>query len=419
MSPKSDRGPIRLSIRAFLGLLAWLLAPWLLVAVLFFARETEVTLPTSTFANAPASARSLQGSPGPWGQLHFTRIAIEPPSDLIAWQDFAAIPLRWYFGGLDLEQVRNLFMAADLPPEVASSLLNTAKVEPGGVWITPTPEQVLGLRREARQMIYFPLARHPENIPQRWAFSMRPAFLEERFSASGLKPEVLRQLSEMFYPHGDLLLFADANVMLPLLPTDDERMRLIKALSRKRAILATLAVRPGMDVENIVDYWSAGVRSKDVRPLIESLARVPGGSSVDLVHLLPQFARRRLNSFPRLDQDPAAAKRDCHWTSLNFYNAAPDDSFLNPSVAMQHIRENYFFIAAQPRLGDLVLLSLPDGMIVHSAVYVADDLVFTKNGPVFTQPWLLMPLPDMVEFHSAFYPPDRPLQVLYCRKRTE
>jgi hypothetical protein len=223
----------------------------------------------------------------------------------------------------------------------------------------------------------------------------------------------------MFYPHGDLLLFADANVVLPRMGSDDERKRLLKALSRKRAILATLHLEPGMNLERIVDYWSAGTRAKDIRPLIESLARVPGGAGVDVVHLLPQFARRRLFSFPRPDLDPAASKRDCHWTSLNFYNAVPDDSFSDVNVALGHIRNNYYFIAAQPRMGDLVLLALPDGAIVHSAVYVADDLMFTKNGAVITQPWLLMPLADMLEFHSAFYPPDRPLQVLYCRKRAE
>ena len=38
---------------------------------------------------------------------------------------------------------------------------------------------------------------------------------------------------------------------------------------------------------------------------------------------------------------------------------------------------------------------------MHVAVYVADDIVFTKNGFHYTQPWILMHLKDMLETYAA------------------
>jgi hypothetical protein len=38
--------------------------------------------------------------------------------------------------------------------------------------------------------------------------------------------------------------------------------------------------------------------------------------------------------------------------------------------------------------------------VIHSAVYIADDIMFTKNGRAYAQPWLLMRLKDVVTAYS-------------------
>ena len=45
----------------------------------------------------------------------------------------------------------------------------------------------------------------------------------------------------------------------------------------------------------------------------------------------------------------------------------------------------------------------PTGNAIHSCVYLADDLVFTKNGRSPTQPWVVMKLDDVVAYYGMFY----------------
>ncbi len=63
--------------------------------------------------------------------------------------------------------------------------------------------------------------------------------------------------------------------------------------------------------------------------------------------------------------------------------------------------------------GDLVLLLDNQNKVIHSAVYIADDIVFTKNGINFAQPWVMMHEKDMVGHFSGL----NPVRVAYFRKR--
>jgi hypothetical protein len=45
-----------------------------------------------------------------------------------------------------------------------------------------------------------------------------------------------------------------------------------------------------------------------------------------------------------------------------------------------------------------------DGNAIHSVVYLADDIVFTKNGNNYAQPWMLMRLKDVLSDYSGANP---------------
>jgi hypothetical protein len=47
-------------------------------------------------------------------------------------------------------------------------------------------------------------------------------------------------------------------------------------------------------------------------------------------------------------------------------------------------------------------------------VYVADDVVFTKNGANTIQPWVLMKMSEML----GTYEPERPFEVIVYRRKT-
>ena len=143
-----------------------------------------------------------------------------------------------------------------------------------------------------------------------------------------------------------------------------------------------------------------------------SLKPLPEGGSISLLYFLPKFARDRLYTFPlpTRDGDPVM---DCHWSTFNFTNETPDNRFSEAEAVSKVIREDYYPIASPSRYGDVVLLVDDAQRMKHSAVFVADDVVFTKNGNNSSQPWMFMHIPDLL----ATYPASPPLRVVYLRDR--
>ncbi|MCX7826513.1 MAG: hypothetical protein N2689_13280, partial [Verrucomicrobiae bacterium] len=171
------------------------------------------------------------------------------------------------------------------------------------------------------------------------------------------------------------------------------------------------------DVEKLVAYWGVGGRAKDLGPLLQSLRRVAGGTELGIAQLLPTFARRRLYTYaePTATQKPAA--RSDLWAALNFFNRTPDDRFFDVKVASNAIRKEYYEIAADSRLGDVVALFTPDDIMVTTAVYIADDIVFARSSPRRTSPWLLMTISQWADQWALSLPKETPPNVRIYRHK--
>jgi len=85
-----------------------------------------------------------------------------------------------------------------------------------------------------------------------------------------------------------------------------------------------------------------------------------------------------------------------------------------PSYTVSYLKTNCYPIAKATAYGDIVLFLDDSGNAIHSAIYLADDIVFTKNGNNFAQPWMLMRLKDL----SARYELDSPARLLVYRQKT-
>ncbi len=231
-----------------------------------------------------------------------------------------------------------------------------------------------------------------------------------------LRPEEVALLKQLVYPNGAAQQLADYPFLLGKIPTLERRTKVTQALSRQSAVLARLAVQPDTDIDKIASYWGnvPGVRFTDIRPLMESLKQLPEGGSMSLLYFLPKFARERLYTFP-LPAQAGDPTMDCHWTTFNFSSETPDNRFNDPAYAVQFIRKNYYQIAAPSQYGDILLLMNDKQEVKHSAVFIADDIVFTKNGNNYRQPWMLMRIPDLL----ATYPSTPTMRAVYMRRKTE
>jgi hypothetical protein len=130
------------------------------------------------------------------------------------------------------------------------------------------------------------------------------------------------------------------------------------------------------------------------------------------MHLLPPFARRRLYTYHAVSEEKSRSGRDCHWSALNFFSEQPDDRFCDVNEVNRVLDEDYYRVRRDFRLGDVVEFFDQRGAM-HSAVYLADDVLFTKNGRNSWHPWMLMKLDDM----KYYYPRRRELQVEYYRRK--
>lgn len=364
--------------------------------------------------NAPLAGRDWTACPaGPWGNLEYVNIAIERPDEFITLNQRFQGQDRWFFAGYTATQLTALFETNRLTPAQRGSLLERGRwdVQTNGIAVRPDRETILGLHPEARQRIYGTLAEFSDNYYQHLAFRYRDDGIAEWFAQSGLSSETLALVKSLLYRRGTALCFSDVNEALSQIPSPDEQRRLIKTLSRVSTLLVHLNIDPGTDVGGLVRYWGKGVHVKDLKPLLQSLANLPGGSALDIAHLLPPFARMRLYAYPFPSEDPIAIQRDCFWTVMNFFAEAPDDRFCDFDHIQETIRTQYYPIQDDPTFGDILWLANDQGRAVHAAVYVAADIAFTKNGARFTQPWVLMHLRDML----ALFTSERPLHMVVYR----
>lgn len=352
---------------------------------------------------------------GPWGKLEVVRIEIERPDEFIYSEIEPPAPTRWFFHGHSPEQLAALFNQDDLKKEQRRSLLDQRAwtIQPDGIWITPSRDLVLGLSPEARARLYGILGKHPANVMQDWPYKLRSADMNAWSARSGLSPATAGLMQRLVYRNGEVVCFADLNEVLEAVTNAVERRRLVKVLSRQPTVLVKLHVAEGEDVEPLVNYWAKEGRAKDVRPLLESLARTPGGATLDIAHLLTPLARMLVYTYPFPSEDPLVRRRDCVWTSMNFFNEEPDDRFHDVEITRQVIAKEYYPVQNDPTFGDVIFFYNASNKVQHVVVYVAANIVFSKNGAHFNQPWVLTELEDVIADYTGV---QRPRLVVYRPK---
>ena len=368
----------------------------------------------------PNAPHRVESNPGPWGRLLYMNVMIDIPDEFVIIPTADQAPVRWFFKDYTKDKVLELLKSAgvaqdqidNLPPGSAWTSADN------GIWLAPGDDLILALRPEGRSKIYSILVAYPENNDQLDPIWFRPETLDKQLAESGLSAASIKLLRRLLYQNGsDLLLFADKDTALHQIPSDGEKRLFIKTISRKSTLMARLRLDDKTDVESLASYWGAGGRRKDILPLMKSLQRVEDGVNMSVVYLMPHFIRERLYTYPFPSTDPHAVKQDCFWSAFNALNTEIDDRLSDLEYTHHILISEYYAIAQPSQLGDLVFLSDSDNAAIHAAVYIADDIVFTKNGFHCTQPWILMHLKDMVETYAARLPPGKRMSVLYFRQK--
>jgi hypothetical protein len=203
------------------------------------------------------------------------------------------------------------------------------------------------------------------------------------------------------------------------IPFYNDKIQLLKAIFQHRTMLIRVDIGPSTDIDALVAYWGKAFWATDVRAILESLKRLPAGGQLDIMELLPPLPSALLYTYPlppnRMNE--SIVRQNCSWTALNFFRDSPDPRFSDPKIVQEVLKSDYYSVQADPRYGDVIVLLSPAGYLLHTAIYIADDIVFTKNGDDLLQPWVFSPLSDLIDEFSMGLPPGKSPSVLYFRNK--
>jgi hypothetical protein len=395
-----------------IALIAALIIPWLGAAALWLKPAIQTGVDAGDVIPVTA-ART-----GKWGELTLVPIVISPPMELV-FTDWGFMPRpTWFFPDANAGMVSQFLQSAGVSDADAARLRDEAHSEPriAGVVIKPDPAWVRALTPETRARIYHMLTKSRLNVDQTLAFRYRGANPESWLGSSLISPHTRQLIEPLIYRDGGYMLFSDIELVRAEIGSDDEIRRLGKALLRQPAVIARVSVSRTADLNALVEYWGRGGRRTEIRPLLESVAGGGANRVIEVIDLLPPFARNHLNCYPKLsaaDLDKPTVV-NCLWTSLNFFKQNPDDRFLDETVALKTLKDDYFIVETDFELGDIVAFLDEEGNIFHAAVYIADDLVFSKNGISAMTPWTLMSLDDVKGYYR--WRSENPRLIFHRRK---
>jgi hypothetical protein len=395
-------------------------APWIVVAWVYVSGPRSGAGARQDAGGLAASpvAGGARGQVGPWGQIETAPIIISPPLEYIpAYPEAPPSHVTWAFPHTPAAELRGFLEKIGVDARTREAILATTRSEPkiGGVVATPALETVASLPSDVRARLYLTLGAYPENPRQQSAYRFFAQEPEDWFRGAPLRPETLSLVRPLLYRNAGFLLFADMEVVRSRLTDESELRRLHKVLFRQSTLIAKLRIPKGVSTDTVAEYWGRGGRRTDLRPLLESVATLGDEFRVDVAHLLPTFARQHLYRYPPVtlaDFDrPELA--NCFWTAFNFFNDPPDDRLLDLRYVLATLRRDYYLVHADLQLGDLVLYADENESYYHAMVYVADGLVFGKNGNSTLSPWSLLP----IERVRGYYPQQVGGRIEYFRRK--
>lgn len=355
---------------------------------------------------------------GPWGDLQTWDVRLEQPAEYSGFESVTSEGPYWNFGSMSDQAVRAAMVSSGLSEEDADHFIRDCRVQSlNGLVIKPDSLKLTGIKPETRSLLYRILASIPGNRFQAVPYYVPgddPGYLfgnDAKFS--GRVVPVMRKLC---YRRNGFTYFSDPEAVLSQLPSARDRSEFLQSLTAQRVVFMRLLVRPDSDIDKPLNYWALsmpGVLLKDLRPLFEAQQGLSSGGAVSILYLLPKLAREKLFTSPLPPSSGQERLPDCHWTALNFFSAAPDPRMSDNDYAAKFITENYYQVAKPGVAGDLVLLLDDQNKVIHSSVYIAGDVVFTKNGINYAQPWVLMHEKDLVGTFSGL----DPVKVAYFRRK--
>ncbi len=337
---------------------------------------------------------------GPWGQLEVRSVYLEPPEALLAVVAKPSTVTRWTFEQTTIGGVRTILVKSGVSDPVIARLMNPVRLVESGnsIILLPAREDLVALTQEVRSALYLELAKSPANEYQCDPVFVLGGDVDDWLEGVPLTSEQRALFRQLLWRRGSAVVFSDLQALLALAKNPEEVNAVFRTLTRVRSLVIGLRLPLTVNRASFVEYWTAEQVGTPRLAFIRAVTQRRAQQVIDITHFLPSAFRLRVYSFPELELGLKGRLPDCHWTSLNFFNAEPKDMYLDTRQAAEHLLKDYIAVDAPYRYGD-VLCFLDGGEGLHTCVHVVDDIVLTKNGDSILAPWTLMQLKDVDEVY--------------------
>ena len=350
---------------------------------------------------------------GPWGHVRYLDSISEAPESCLKVASLPTNATSWFVDVLSPLALKQKLRGCNLSEEQLAVLQHCAAPATNGpgFCLQPPDTFIIGLAPRERASLYSLLACYTQNVAHAVPFRFDLETQQDWFEGARLEAGVETLVRQLVYCQGNLRLFSDLPLVMRRYPDPAVYANLFRALSREATVLAGLRIGPDDPLKELAYYWGWPDREEPVLTLLKTAQRAGPGADVPLALLLPPFVRDRLGQYPS-SADPEFS--GCHYTCMNFFSAQPDLRFTNLAEVARALQQDYLEVAdPEYQLGDVILFEKKGEGVVHACNYIADRLVFTKNGGSLVRPWLLARLDDLVNFYS--YP--KPVTLKVMRRR--
>lgn len=342
-------------------------------------------------------------NPGPWGDLIVSNIYLEAPDSVI---DVVGKPdpvPRWNFPGASASIVKDILVQSGVELALVERLTSSAQLKISGtdVVVYPKLEDLLQIKGVVRDKLYTQISKYPQND-----YYTDPVFILsddveewlEEVSLNSNQKEIVRQL---VWHRGNALVFSNVGILLSYAQSGDEIKSTLRAITRCMSLVVNekFPLKPEQR-EKFLRYWIGAQPESPRMTFIKAIVKENDiKDTVDIMHFLPAIMREKLYTFPSIKDGAKGRMPDCHWTSLNFFNLTPRDYYRNTSLAAIQLTQSYNQVSAPYQFGD-VLCYVDNGEGFHTCVYIADNIVLTKNGENILAPWVLLTIDDVSKIYK-------------------
>jgi hypothetical protein len=347
-----------------------------------------------------AKESEFQETAGPWGTLTSYPFFLEAPESLVSTFPLPSTQTRWAFASEFKASIGPFLLECGLgQAEVDAILKEHPPVDEAPYCYAFPPLPIMdGLSAAVRAKIYQKLRQYPPNEYHVDPVLIYTGDVEGWFESSGLAAPLKALVKRYAYLRDSCLAFSDLPALMAQCNGEAQMREVMKALTRTRSLMVSVKLTQGMDVTAMMNYWTTGLntRRKDLESMVQSICASRREAEVDVNHFLAALPRKLLFTYPDTSMLKEGILPDCHWSSLNFFNYESQSYLLDSRMATSAVLERFSPVEAPFKYGDILfLLDAKTGDAFHSCVYIADDIVFTKNGRNVVSPWVMMKISDV------------------------